>query len=218
VFVDRIDAGRFEDTNRVFVRPDHVDVRVEADGTPQFWAERIFRELRPAFDPKRPTALFIGRYQPFHAGHQQLIEEGMKRVGQVCIAVRDTQHTDEKNPLSFFDVSRRQVNVPGGNVGDDAGLAWFDRCLSRHRASMLLQRLANEPFDEGAVNRQCRYFHWHRSTHEPNSLEVAPAMMSLTPVSCSHSLASDPMPASTISAVISLRVQSCVRACRPSLV
>jgi cytidyltransferase-like protein len=91
----------------VFVKPDHVNVRVEAGGTAQFWAERIFRELRPAFDPKRPTALFIGRYQPFHAGHQRLIEEGLNRVGQVCIAVRDTQHTDEKNPLSFFDVSRR---------------------------------------------------------------------------------------------------------------
>jgi len=107
VFVDRIEAGRFEDTNRMFVRPDHFDVQVTADGTPQSWAERIFRVLRPAFDPKRPTALFIGRYQPFHGGHQRLIEEGLKRVGQVCIAVRDTQHTDEKNPLSFFDVSRR---------------------------------------------------------------------------------------------------------------
>jgi cytidyltransferase-like protein len=107
VFIDRIDAGRFEDTNRVFVRPEKVDVRVEAGGAPQYWAEQIFRAMRPAFDPKRPTALFVGRYQPFHEGHQRLIEEGIRRVGQVCIAVRDTQHTNEKNPLSFFDVSRR---------------------------------------------------------------------------------------------------------------
>jgi cytidyltransferase-like protein len=54
--------------------------------------------LRPAFDPQQPTALFVGRYQPFHPGHQRLIEEGMRRVGQVCIAVRDTHGTDEKNP------------------------------------------------------------------------------------------------------------------------
>ena len=107
VFVDTIAAGRFADTNAMFERPERFDVRVEAEGTPQFWAEQIFRVLRPAFDPKRPTALFIGRYQPFHGGHQRLIEEGLNRVGQVCIAVRDTQHTDEKNPLSFFDVSRR---------------------------------------------------------------------------------------------------------------
>jgi cytidyltransferase-like protein len=51
------------------------------------------------------TALFIGRYQPFHPGHQRLIEEGLRRVGQVCIAVRDTHGTDEKNPLPFFAVS-----------------------------------------------------------------------------------------------------------------
>ena len=107
VFIDRIDAGRFEDTNRLFVRPDHFDVRVEAEGTPQFWAERIFRALRPAFDPKRPTALFIGRYQPFHGGHQRLIEEGLRRVGQVCIAVRDTQGIDDRNPLSFQEVKAR---------------------------------------------------------------------------------------------------------------
>ena len=107
VFIDRIEAGRFEDTNRVFVPPDRCDLRVEPEGTPQYWAERVFRLLRPAFDPKRPTALFIGRFQPFHGGHQRLIEEGFKRVGQVCIAVRDTQDVDDNNPLSFFDVSRR---------------------------------------------------------------------------------------------------------------
>ena len=107
VFIDRIQASRFDDTNRIFVPPDRCDLRVEPEGTPQYWAERVFRLLRPAFDPKRPTALFIGRFQPFHGGHQRLIEEGFKRVGQVCIAVRDTQDVDDKNPLSFFDVSRR---------------------------------------------------------------------------------------------------------------
>ena len=51
--------------------------------------------------------MFIGRYQPFHPGHQRLIEEGLRRVGQVCIAVRDTHGTDAKNPLPFFAVKQR---------------------------------------------------------------------------------------------------------------
>jgi len=51
--------------------------------------------------------LFVGRYQPFHLGHQRLIEEGLRRVGQVCIAVRDTHGIDEKNPLPFFAVKQR---------------------------------------------------------------------------------------------------------------
>jgi cytidyltransferase-like protein len=107
VFVNRIAAGRFEDTNRMFVPPERADVTVTAEGTPQYWAERILARLRPPFDPQKPTALFIGRYQPFHAGHQRLIEEGLGRVGQVCIAVRDTHGLDEKNPLPFFAVKQR---------------------------------------------------------------------------------------------------------------
>jgi cytidyltransferase-like protein len=107
VWVDRIDAGRFEDTNRLFVAPGRFDLRVTADGSPEYWAETALASLRPAFDPQKPTALFIGRYQPFHAGHQRLIEEGFRRVGQVCVAVRDTHGIDEKNPLPFFAVRQR---------------------------------------------------------------------------------------------------------------
>jgi cytidyltransferase-like protein len=107
IWIDRIDTGRFEDTNRMFVAPEHCDLRVTAEGAPQYWAEQALARLRPAFDPQQPTALFIGRYQPFHPGHQRLIEEGLHRVGQVCIAVRDTHGIDAKNPLPFFAVKQR---------------------------------------------------------------------------------------------------------------
>jgi cytidyltransferase-like protein len=82
-------------------------LRVSAEGTPQYWAEQALKLLRPPFDPQKPTALFIGRYQPFHDGHQRLIEEGLKRVGQVCIGVRDTHGIDNKNPLPYFAVKQR---------------------------------------------------------------------------------------------------------------
>jgi cytidyltransferase-like protein len=107
IWVDRIEAGRFEDTNRMFVAPDQIDLRVTAEGNPLYWAEQALIQLRPAFDPQKPTALFIGRYQPFHPGHQRLIEEGLRRVGQVCVAVRDTHGIDAKNPLPFFAVKQR---------------------------------------------------------------------------------------------------------------
>src|ERR1700753_2607638 len=107
IWIDRIAEGRFEDTNRMFVAPDKVDLRVGAEGTPEFWAEQALARLRPSFDPQKPPARFIGRYQPFHPGHQRLIEEGLRRVGQVCIAVRDTHGIDEKNPLPFFAVKQR---------------------------------------------------------------------------------------------------------------
>jgi cytidyltransferase-like protein len=117
IWVDRIEAGRFEDTNRMFVAPDRVDLRVLADGAPQYWAERAVELLRPAFDPQKPTALFIGRYQPFHPGHQRLIEEGLRRVGQVCVAVRDTHGIDVKNPLPFFAVKQRVETALSLHVG-----------------------------------------------------------------------------------------------------
>ena len=117
VWVDRIAAGRFEDTNRLFVPPVHCDIRVTADGAPLLWADKILAAVRPPFDPQRPTALFVGRYQPFHAGHQRLIEEGLRRVGQACIAVRDTHGTDDRNPLSFFDVKSRIESSLGAHVG-----------------------------------------------------------------------------------------------------
>jgi cytidyltransferase-like protein len=107
IWVDRIDAGRFDDTNRMFVAPEHFDLRVKPEGAPQYWAEQALALLRPPFDPQKPTALFIGRYQPFHDGHQRLIEEGLRRVGQVCVAVRDTHGVDAKNPLPFFAVKQR---------------------------------------------------------------------------------------------------------------
>jgi hypothetical protein len=76
VWLDRIEAGRFEDTNRMFVAPERFDLRVKAEGTPQYWAEQALAMLRPPSDPQKPIALFIGRYQAFHARHQRLIEEG----------------------------------------------------------------------------------------------------------------------------------------------
>ena len=107
IWLDRIPAGRFEDTNRIFVPPERFDLQISAEGTPQYWAEQALKLLRPPFDPQKPTALFIGRYQPFHDGHQRLIEEGLKRVGQVCIGVRDTHGIDSKNPLPYFAVKQR---------------------------------------------------------------------------------------------------------------
>lgn len=107
VWVDRIETGRFEDTNRLFVPPAEYDIRVTAEGTVEYWAEQVAVKLRPLFDSKKPTALFIGRYQPFHDGHKALIEEGLRRVGQACVAVRDTEGTDEKNPFSFEYVRTR---------------------------------------------------------------------------------------------------------------
>jgi len=106
IFVDRIEAGRYEDTNRLFEAPAVHDLRVGPDGTPEYWAEQVVKLVRPVFNPRRATALMVGRFQPFHAGHKALAEEAIRRAGQVCIAVRNTMR-DGGNPFGFEDVRAR---------------------------------------------------------------------------------------------------------------
>jgi len=107
VWVNRIAQGRYPDTNKMFVAPERHHIEVSPEGEPEYWAEQVCQLIRPVFDHKKPTALFIGRYQPFHGGHKALISEGLRRVGQVCVAVRDTAGTDPKNPFNFEYVRSR---------------------------------------------------------------------------------------------------------------
>ena len=52
------------------------------------------------WDNKLPTAQMLGRWQPWHAGHQKLFEEILKKTGQVNIMVRDVKGVDD-NPFDF---------------------------------------------------------------------------------------------------------------------
>jgi cytidyltransferase-like protein len=56
---------------------------------------------------KTPTGLMIGRFQPWHKGHRTLFEKILEKEGQVCICIRDTQGTSEKDPLDAETVALR---------------------------------------------------------------------------------------------------------------
>ncbi len=99
VYVNRKPCRDFPDTTAMFQPPENPDVVVTDDGSPLYWAHEIRKKLLPVFNSKAPTAFMLGRYQPFHDGHKKLIVEGINRVGQVCVAIRDTQGTDAKNPF-----------------------------------------------------------------------------------------------------------------------
>ena len=59
------------------------------------------------FDPKKPTVLLLGRWQPWHDGHFALFQRAIKKTGQVLIGVRDVQdHNSENNPFSFDEVKK----------------------------------------------------------------------------------------------------------------
>ena len=41
IWIDRIEEGRFEDTNKMFVPPEEWDVRVTKNGSADWWARKI---------------------------------------------------------------------------------------------------------------------------------------------------------------------------------
>jgi len=103
IWVNRIEAGRFEDTNKMWENPTNADI-VILDG---ITVEQEVDDVIKAFglhDWRKPTTLMLGRYQPWHEGHHALYAEAGKRTEQVMLGVRDTQGTSEKDPLSFSQV------------------------------------------------------------------------------------------------------------------
>jgi adenylylsulfate kinase len=108
IWIDTIEKGRFEDTNKMFVPPDIYDFRITEQNAEK-WAEFVGSHIiedrrRPVFDWKKPTAQLLGRYQPWHLGHRKLFEEALNRVGQVILMIRDVQGWNNSNPFSFDQV------------------------------------------------------------------------------------------------------------------
>jgi hypothetical protein len=105
IWADRTPVREFADTTAMFEPlrdwnyriKDHKDVDELVD-------EIIFR--LQTFDSRRPTALMIGRYQPWHDGHTALFKKALEKHGQVCIAVR-MMPKDDKNPFDFSEVCAR---------------------------------------------------------------------------------------------------------------
>ena len=103
VWVDRIESGRFEDTNKMWEDPDYCDIRIPAGMTIEEEADLIITACQ-LHDWTAPTTLMLGRYQPWHEGHHALYKEAGKRTDQVLLGVRNTYNTSEKDPLKFDQV------------------------------------------------------------------------------------------------------------------
>jgi len=108
IWMDTIDAGRFEDTNRAFIAPEVYDFRITEQNAEK-WSEFIFAHLydnrrRPVFDWQRETVEQLGRWQPWHEGHRALFDRLIQRTGQVCIMIRDCQGWQGSNPFAIDQV------------------------------------------------------------------------------------------------------------------
>jgi len=109
IWVDTIEAGRFDDTNRAFIPPEVYDFRVteqDADKWAEFIGEHILNNRRrPVFDWKKETVMLLGRYQPWHQGHRALFDIAIAKTGQVIVQIRDCQGWNGSNPFALKQVT-----------------------------------------------------------------------------------------------------------------
>ena len=72
------------------------------------------------FDWKKPTVQMLGRWQPWHDGHQALFKRCVAKTGQVVIQVRDVQGASggdgqDDNPFNCDEVCK---NIEEGLLKD----------------------------------------------------------------------------------------------------
>lgn len=105
VWMDTISESRFEDTNKIFIPPENYNIRVTSKNA-EIWSLIIADNIQGyVWDNKKMTAQMLGRWQPWHQGHQALFEEILKKTGQVNIMVRDVQGVGD-NPFDFETVKK----------------------------------------------------------------------------------------------------------------
>ena len=72
------------------------------------------------FDSKKPTVQMLGRWQPWHKGHQELFKRCVQKTGQVVIQVRDVHQSSggegqDDNPFDWDLVCK---NIEEGLASD----------------------------------------------------------------------------------------------------
>jgi len=72
------------------------------------------------FDNKKPTVQMLGRWQPWHEGHQALFKRCVAKTGQVIIQVRDVHGASggdgqDDNPFNWEQVCK---NISDGLAED----------------------------------------------------------------------------------------------------
>jgi len=108
VWADRTPVREYANTTAIFEPPIRWDYRITDDSK----LMQVMRDVRKIAqncdeaDITAPTALMIGRYQPWHDGHKALFLKALEKHGQVCIGVR-TMPVSDSNPFSYEEVAFR---------------------------------------------------------------------------------------------------------------
>ena len=96
------------------------------------------------FDWKKPTVQMLGRWQPWHKGHQELFKRAVAKTGQVAIQVRDVYGASggdgqDDNPFNWDTVCQ---NIAEG-LAEDGFLRGVDYEI------MLVPNIVNITYGRG---------------------------------------------------------------------
>ena len=68
------------------------------------WKKEI--HVKSSLEPKKGQyAMFVGRWQPLHLGHQELFMQALSEGKKVLICIRDVK-PDEKNPFTAQEIKK----------------------------------------------------------------------------------------------------------------
>jgi hypothetical protein len=169
IWIDSIDKGRYDDTNKAFIPPDIYDFRIteqNAERWVPYVGEMILtKKRRLQFDWRKETVQMLGRWQPWHPGHRALFERLLAKTGQVIIQIRDVQGWQGSNPFNVEQVKdfiRRDLDplyqgqyeimlVPnivhigwGRGVGYTSGEETFDESITNISATKIRKEMGLE--------------------------------------------------------------------------
>ena len=96
------------------------------------------------YDWKKPTVQMLGRWQPWHDGHQSLFKKCILKTGHVVIQVRDVQGASggegqEDNPFQWESVCK--------NIEEKLLTDGFERGV--HYEIMLVPNIVNISYGRG---------------------------------------------------------------------
>ena len=88
----------------------------------------LIKSRKYMFDWKKPTVQMLGRWQPWHDGHQSLFKRCVAKTGQVVIQVRDVQGASggegqDDNPFDW-DVVCKNIEDGLSSDGYQRGLEY----------------------------------------------------------------------------------------------
>ena len=123
--------------------------------------EKIIVKASGKTEGEKKFALFIGRWQPWHDGHQWLIDQQLQKNQPVCIAIRDVP-LDDKNwwEAEFIKInldSRFEKEISEGkikviiipdidsiNIGRGVGYAIIEHVPSEEVASISATKIREQ--------------------------------------------------------------------------